>query len=218
MGYVSASASVPAEIAPRDMPRRNEARKARVGVPVRNAVLRFGSQLTQLARRVGVELDAPGHAAQRLGAPVAPRGLRGERLPALARRRRALPPPARASAAGSLCKLLLQLFERDAFAAADKPALRQMVVLQILDMPQNRLAHVKAFGAAGPLRERRKAFLDIGRQTNGKHAVLHGMHYVHSICGIAALSASDNGMRRENALFPRRKRGYSARPSARLPA
>ena len=101
--------------------------------------LRPGPELTQLARRIRVERDAPGPAAHRLGVPLPPRGLRGERSPAPVRRRR----------------------QADAAPNGSPPDRRHAAEC---------LAHVKAFGAAGLLSERRKAFLDVERQTNGKHS------------------------------------------------
>jgi hypothetical protein len=98
---------------------------------------------------------------------------------------------------------LLQLLERDAFSAADKPPLRQMVVFQVLDMTQDRLARVKAFGAAGLSGQRVQALLDLGRQAKGKHASDSvAVLYIYSTISLQRTSIGGGEILGKGAPFP----------------
>jgi hypothetical protein len=58
----------------------------------------------------------------------------------------------------------LQLFERHAIRFAGKASAREVIILKVLKVPQDRLASVKALAAAGLFGERIQAFLDLGWQ------------------------------------------------------
>src|SRR5260370_25527929 len=59
---------------------------------------------------------------------------------------------------------LLQLLERHAWTVARKPTARKMIVFEILDIPQDRLARIEALGAAGLLGKHIETLLHLGRQ------------------------------------------------------
>jgi hypothetical protein len=56
--------------------------------------------------------------------------------------------------------------------APAQPLRGEMRVLQIVQMAQDRLADVKAFGTPGPLGERFEAFLDFRGEAESQHRIV----------------------------------------------
>src|SRR5215208_7545606 len=66
-------------------------------------------------------------------------------------------------------EITLQAFERHARSAARKPPPGEVIVLNILDLTQDRLAREMALAAAGFLGERVEPLLDFRWQTKSEH-------------------------------------------------
>src|SRR5438132_5904428 len=135
-----------------------------------------------------VRANSAARAVRRRGRACAGRSrLRDETRPAR---------PARSSTLGVLLELPLQGFERYASSAARKAPMRQVIILNVLDLAQNRLPRVVALAAASFLGQRVEPLLDLGRQTKGKHFGASRLLYMYSDprlqsnwLGLAALSS-----------------------------
>ena len=64
--------------------------------------------------------------------------------------------------------------------ATSEPPPHQIVILDILDLTQNRLARVVALAAAGFLGERVEPQLDLGGQAKGEHVKASNVLYMYS--------------------------------------
>jgi hypothetical protein len=72
-----------------------------------------------------------------------------------------------------------KLFKRDPIAATGEPAARKVVILQILDVAQDRLARVETFGSPGLLGEGVQALFDVWGKAERQHIKVPCLLYMY---------------------------------------